>query len=141
MFYIIDERSKLWGCIQNCQVTYLIGWVVTHSLDPTILYIIFDIIDKLQINSENSKKVRAQAIIKDWSEQHEYELAKYTIEILMSFKASRREIYSFLRMYVQYYAQMRTSVTTMTSWKSKMESLESAAVQLRMSNNSPLHMQ
>ena len=31
--------------------------------------------------------MRAQAIIKNWSEQSEFELAKYATEMLMAFKA------------------------------------------------------
>ena len=32
--------------------------------------------------SENSQAVFAKAILKDWSEQHEYELGKLTISLL-----------------------------------------------------------
>merc|ERR1712130_234967 len=40
----------------------------------------------------NSNKVRAQAIIKEWSEQHEYELGKYAIDLLRQSKANRAQI-------------------------------------------------
>ena len=42
--------------------------------------------------SENSNRVKAKAIIKEWSQQHEYELGKYAIELLRQSKASRNEI-------------------------------------------------
>jgi len=41
--------------------------------------------------SENSNTVKAQAIIKEWTEQHEYELGKYAIELLKQSKSSRAD--------------------------------------------------
>ncbi len=51
--------------------------------------------------SENSQAVFAKAILKDWSEQHEYELGKLTISLLKDSKNQRSDTLELVKLITQ----------------------------------------
>merc|ERR1712176_1486988 len=72
--------------------------------------------------SANSNTVRAQAIIKEWSEQHEYELGKYAIELLKQSKSSRADTIRHVNFIVdQANEESKLSAATLEKQKAELE--------------------